>query len=149
MFSKILNNIYIVLFCRILIGTFFIVVGVSKIGNGAEFAKEIGNYAIIPEQFLNLASIAFAWSETILGLFFIFGIEVKATGIAIFVFLLLFTTAIGIAILRGLSIECGCYSNLASQQVGIPKILENVVTMLLTLIVVFTNNIKFTLSYNK
>lgn len=147
MFEKIINNTYLLLAARIIVGMMFLIVGIGKISNAAEFAKEIGNYGILPEQFLNIASISVAWLELLIGLFFLFGVEIKASGLLIFLLLFVFTTAVIIAMAKGLNINCGCYSNIASQKVGMPKVFENVGMMILTLIVLFSKNGKWTMKY--
>lgn len=149
MFNKIINNTYLLLAARIVVGLMFIIVGIGKISNAAEFAKEIGNYAILPEQFLNITAISVAWIELLIGFFFLFGVEIKASGLLIFLLLFVFTTAVIIAMAKGLNINCGCYSNIASQKVGMPKVLENTGMMLLTLIVLFSKNEKWTMKYGQ
>jgi len=147
MFERIINNTYLLLAARIIVGLMFIIVGIGKISNSAEFAKEIGNYGLLPEQLLNIAAISVAWIELLVGLFFLFGLEIKANGIIIFALLFVFTSAITIAVTQGLNINCGCYSNIASQKVGLPKILENIGLMILTLIVLMSKNEKWTVRY--
>lgn len=149
MLEKIINNSYLLLAARLIVGLMFIIVGIGKISNAAEFAKEIGNYAILPEQLLNIAAISVAWIELFIGLFFLFGVEIKASGLIIFLSLFVFTTAVAIAMAKGLNINCGCYSNIASQKVGLPKVLENIGMMLLTLIVLISTNEKWTMRYNR
>lgn len=147
MFDKIINNTYLLLAARIIVGLMFIIVGIGKISNATEFAKEIGNYGILPEQLLNIAAISVAWIELVVGLFFLFGVEIKSSGLIIFLLLFVFTSAIVIAMVKGLNINCGCYSNIASQKVGMPKVLENIGMMILVLIVLFSKNEKLTMKY--
>lgn len=145
-FQKIFNNSYLILIARIIVGLMFIIVGVAKVANGAEFAEEIRNYQILPNFILNISAISVAWIELIAGILILFGIETKANALIILSMLIIFTTAVGIAMIKGLNINCGCYSQIASQKVGFPKIFENLGLIILTFIILFSNNKKFNLS---
>jgi len=140
--EKILNNTFLVVFARIVIALMFIIVGVGKIAHPEEFAREINNYQILPIIFINPLAIFLPWLELITGLMILFGMQIRANAIIVLGMLIIFTTGVAIAVVKGLSINCGCYSQIAAQKVGIPKILENLGLIILTLILIFTNNNK-------
>lgn len=139
------DNTFIVLLARIIIGLMFVIVGVGKIAHPAEFADEIANYQILPNYLINLTAITVPWIELIAGILVIFGIKQKPSAAIILLMLIVFTSGVAVAMAKGLNIDCGCYSQIASQQVGIPKILENTGLMILSIIIMLTNNKKFTL----
>ena len=143
--KKLLNNEYVLLICRIIVGLMFIVVGVGKIANPEEFAKEIANYQILPYLFVNITAIIVPWIELFAGILLLLGVQTKSSSIVIAVMTVVFTIAVIIAIAKGLNIECGCYSNIASQQVGLPKVLENIGLLILTFIIILSDNKKFSL----
>ncbi|MCE5304226.1 MAG: MauE/DoxX family redox-associated membrane protein [Chloroherpetonaceae bacterium] len=143
--KKLLNNEYVLLICRIIVGLMFIVVGVGKIANPEEFAKEIANYQILPYLFVNITAIIIPWIELFTGILLLLGVQTKSSSIVIAVMTVVFTIAVIIAIAKGLNIECGCYSNIASQQVGLPKVLENIGLLILTFIIILSDNKKFSL----
>ncbi|MEN6295698.1 MAG: MauE/DoxX family redox-associated membrane protein [Chloroherpetonaceae bacterium] len=143
--KKLLNNEYVLLICRIVVGLMFIVVGVGKIANPEEFAKEIANYQILPYLFVNITAIIIPWIELFAGILLLLGVQTKSSSIVIAVMTVVFTIAVIIAIAKGLNIECGCYSNIASQQVGLPKVLENIGLLILTFIIILSDNKKFSL----
>lgn len=146
--EKIINNTYLVFVARIIISIMFIIVGVGKIAHPEEFAREINNYQILPLIFVNPLAIFLPWLELITGLMILFGIQLRANAIIVFGMLIVFTTGIAIAVAKGLSIDCGCYSQIAAQKVGIPKILENIGLIILTLILILTDNNKLHLKNN-
>lgn len=148
MINKILNNTIVVLFARIVIALMFVIVGVGKISHPEEFAREISNYQILPLILINPMAIFLPWLEVITGMMILFGIQIRANAIIISAMLIVFTSAIIIAVAQGLNINCGCYSQIASQKVGIPKILENIGLIILSLILVFTENNKFQIENN-
>ncbi len=143
--NNILDNSFVVLLARIIIGLMFVIVGVGKIAHPAEFADEIANYQILPNFFINIAAITIPWIELIAGILVIFGIKQKPSATIILLMLIVFTSGVAVAMAKGLNIDCGCYSQIASQQVGIPKILENTGLMILSIIIILTNNKKFIL----
>lgn len=143
--KNILNNEYVLLICRIVVGLMFIVVGVGKIAHPEEFANEIANYQILPNVFINIFAIIIPWIELFAGTLLIFGVQTEASSLVLGAMTIVFTTAVIIAMAKGLNIECGCYSNIASQQVGLPKVLENVGLLVLTIIILMSDNKKLSL----
>lgn len=148
MINKIINNTIVVLFARIVIALMFVIVGVGKIAHPEEFAREISNYQLLPLILINPLAIFLPWLEVITAMMILFGIQIRANAILISGMLVVFTVAIIIAVAQGLNIDCGCYSQIASQKVGIPKILENIGLIILSLILVFTENNKFQIENN-
>lgn len=148
MIDKIINNTVLVLIARIVVALMFIVVGVGKIAHPEEFAREISNYQLLPILFINPLAVILPWLEVITGMMILFGIQIRANAFIVSLMLITFTTAIIIAVAKGLSINCGCYSQIAAQKVGLPKILENTGLIILSLILVFTENNKLQLKNN-
>ena len=122
---KVPFNAQINLLIRLFIGSVFIITGISKIIDPVLFAKEISNYRMLPELSINLFAIILPWIELIVGILFIFGIKVKANLLLLMGMLLMFNFGVSIAWARGLNINCGCFSNLARETVGIGKLSEN------------------------
>lgn len=141
------KNEYINLIIRLVVGTVFIFTGISKIVSPSLFAKDISNYAMLPTQLVNLMAIILPWIELVSGILFIVGIKIKANLILIAGMLLMFNIAVATAWARGLDINCGCFSDVASQKVGIQKLSENFAMLAgLTFMFIFPNN-KLTLRY--
>lgn len=133
--KSIIGNEYFIFFARLIVGAMFIIVGVSKITDPNLFAREIANYRMLPEILINFVAIVLPWIELICGLLLILGVRLRANAAVIFVLLVLFNIMIATAWARGLNIDCGCYSNIAKQTVGLAKLLENTGLMLLTLLI--------------
>lgn len=148
MIDKIINNTALVLVARIVVALMFIIVGVGKITHPEEFAREISNYQLLPILFINPLAVILPWLEVTTGMMLLFGIQLRANALLITAMLVMFTIAIIIAVAKGLSINCGCYSQIAAQKVGLPKILENTGLIILSLILVFTENKKLQLQNN-
>ena len=143
--KKILNNPYLNIMFRVVLGFIFLTAAVAKLGDLNGFAKEIGNYQIVPDFLRNLMAITIPWIELVCSLFIISGIRIKSSVTIIGILIIIFNIAIFIALLKGLNINCGCHTQIMAEQVGWRKILENSGLFLLTLFLFFSKNTKFTL----
>jgi uncharacterized membrane protein YphA (DoxX/SURF4 family) len=111
--------------CRLIVGGVFICVGIVKIIDPVTFAKDIGNYQLMPHITINLLAITMPWIEVVAGLLLVCGVWMRPSALVIGVLLLIFIAAIGQAMARGFNIECGCGTG--AQKVGWKKVGENVV----------------------
>lgn len=139
--KSIISNEYFLFIARLIVGSLFIIVGVAKISDPALFAREIANYRLLPDFTINTIAIVLPWIELISGILLILGVRLRANAAIITILLLLFNIMVAIAWARGLNINCGCYSHIAQQTVGLPKILENTVFMVLSILIfIFPKN---------
>jgi len=141
------KNEYINLLVRIVVGFVFIVTGISKIVEPAQFAREISNYDMMFAPLINLMAIILPWLEIVTGFLFVFGVRIKANVILLAAMLLMFNIAVATAWARGLDINCGCYSNIAEQTVGIGKLSENFALFDALAFVYFFPNNKLSIEY--
>ncbi len=95
--------------CRILVGSVFIYAAIYKIADPCDFAKAINGYHILPPALINLQAVFLPWMEIICGVLIIQGAAARASSVLICGMLMLFITAIGVNLLRGISFECGCF----------------------------------------
>lgn len=117
----------IILAARLVLGSVFVIAGVEKVVNPNAFAKAINNYQMLPFAALNVMALVLPWLEVLTGVFLIFGIRLRASSALIASMLVVFLIAIGSAMVRGLSIECGCYSQGGGGEiVGWKKVFEDV-----------------------
>ena len=143
--KKILENKYLLLASRIILGLVFIFAGAEKISDPDHFAAAISNYRIFPIFTLNLIAITLPWLEVVAGSFLLFGVSIKENSIIIGTLMLVFTMLVLIALLRGLDINCGCFGTHEAQKVGLLKILENIGLLLLSIYIYFFNNNSFSI----
>jgi len=118
-------NAQINLFIRLVIGCVFIITGISKIIDPVLFAKDISHYDMLPIKLVNIFAIILPWIELSVGILFIFGIRLKANILLLAGMLLMFNFAVAVAWARGLNIDCGCFSDIAKETVGLGKLSEN------------------------
>lgn len=96
--------------CRLVLGAVLIYASIDKISNPEDFGKIIYSYQLLPEEMINLTAIILPWLELITGLFLIFQLWLPGTVLLANILFMIFITAIISALLRGLDIDCGCFS---------------------------------------
>ena len=141
------KNEYINLVIRLIVGFIFILTGISKIVDPALFAREISNYDMMPLSLINLMAIILPWVEVVVGILFIMGVRIKASIILLVAMLLVFNFGVASAWARGLDINCGCYSSVAEQKVGLGKLIENFSMVVALAFMYFFPNNKLSLEY--
>jgi|WetSurMetagenome_2_1015567.scaffolds.fasta_scaffold675869_2 putative oxidoreductase len=146
MIKKIISNKYFLLISRMILGFVFIYAASEKISDPAGFAESINNYKIFPLYFINFISITLPWIEFITGLFLIFGIALKESVLIINIFTIFFIILIGISMIRGLNIDCGCFGTNNSEKVGIKKIIEDFFLLLLGIQIFLFNDEHFVIT---
>lgn len=130
--KSILANKYLILFSRFILGFIFVYAAVEKIADPDGFAVSISNYRILPVAMVNIFAIALPWLELITGILLIYGICTKENSFIIGNLMLVFTIMIMIAVLRGLDIDCGCFGTGDAQKVGLIKIIENLILLIVS-----------------
>jgi len=139
------NNPYIALIARVLVGSVFVVVAVTKIMDPKLFANEIGNYDLLPNYLLNIPAIILPWIELVVGFMLLMGIKLKTNSFIAGSLLVVFTIGVITAWSRGLDINCGCFSAIKEEKVGLSKVLQNSGLIILTVITYISNATKFKL----
>jgi putative oxidoreductase len=125
----------VVLVVRVLLGVLFIVSSADKVRDPARFAAAVRGYEILPIALTNLFALALAWTELLAGIMLVFGVYARQAAAVIFLLLLVFVVAITAAIIRGMVIDCGCFSNEGGSQTGYLLIIRNLVLIAASLLV--------------
>lgn len=107
---KIRDNEYIELVVRLAVGVIFIYASLDKIAYPAQFARIVYNYHLLPGNLINLMAIILPWIEIICGLSLIFGIYKKGSVYIFNLMVLMFIIAITVNLIRGVDLECGCFT---------------------------------------
>jgi putative oxidoreductase len=124
----------IILAARFVLGSVFVIAGVEKIANPEAFARAINNYQMLPVGALNVMALVLPWLEVLAGVFLVFGVRLRASSAVVAAMLLVFIVAISTAMARGLSIDCGCFTQGAGgEQIGWKKLAEDVALLLLAM----------------
>lgn len=94
---------------RVILGSVFIYSGIVKSASPIQFADSIASYNILSPYFINLVATSLPLLEIACGFFVLTGFYIRVGLLTIFAMLAVFTAALLSAIIRGLSIECGCF----------------------------------------
>jgi uncharacterized membrane protein YphA (DoxX/SURF4 family) len=133
---KILSNKYFLLLLRLLLALVFIFAAVEKISDPGNFSVSIANYKLFPAEFINVPAIIIPWIELISGLLLLLGISVKENSAIVTFLLVVFTIAVIISLFRGLNIDCGCFGTIYGSEIGILKVSENILLIIIGFILV-------------
>ncbi len=122
------KNQLFMMIIRVVLGVVFIYASIDKILFPARFAEIIYHYKVLPIEMLNIIAILIPWLEAGLGLLLIFDIWTDMAslilGVLSFVFILLIVSAM----IRGLNIQCGCFSlDNKESVVGTQRIIEDLI----------------------
>jgi uncharacterized membrane protein YphA (DoxX/SURF4 family) len=121
---------------RGIVGLVFILAAISKIIDPGGFATSIINYRLIPSDPAMLVATVLPWIEVLVGLGLICGLFVRGSSFLALVLLIVMTAAVFSALMRGLDISCGCFSQTpAAEPIGWKKIGENVVLVALSFLI--------------
>ncbi|MCI0512162.1 DoxX family membrane protein [candidate division KSB1 bacterium] len=139
--NAIIRNRYLFILFRGLVGFIFVYAGLEKIAAPAEFARVIYHYRILPWELVHLMAIILPWIELLTGLCLWLGLWIEGTSALMLGMLMLFSIAIGINLIRGVDLACGCHTPLGlSDKTNFLKLIEEVLLMLMLLQVFFHPN---------
>ena len=94
---------------QIALGVIFVAAALPKIVDPPSFAHMIYNYKLVPASMNNLMALVMPWIELLCGLALVLGIWRGTARTIIGVLLATFIIAIGINLVRGNAIDCGCF----------------------------------------
>jgi putative oxidoreductase len=107
---------FLSLLFRWFLGAIFVYAGLVKIADPLGFALALYNYHILPGWMINPLAIYLPWVEVMVGAGLIAGIMISGGALVLSGMLVVFAMAIGIGLIRGLDIACGCFSTSASAE---------------------------------
>lgn len=131
---------------RVILGCVFIFASIDKIVDPQAFAASIANYKIVAGGLTLLPATILPWIELLSGLGLLLGVFVRGSALLTLSLLLLFTILVASAMLRGLDISCGCFTQDPSAgKIGWKKIGENLVLIATNVVVFYTSVHRFSL----
>jgi putative oxidoreductase len=134
--KRIVTSEYLALVLRIFVGYFFIYSSMSKIPYPAQFADLLASYRLIPYPLVNILAVVVPWMELITGLFIIIGLRNRATAIVIMLLYFGFIVFVGLNVIVGSPITCGCYDTVG-EPVSWLKVGKNTIWVLFALQIFF------------
>jgi uncharacterized membrane protein YphA (DoxX/SURF4 family) len=103
----------------------FLVTGLAKLASGEAFIDAIRGYELVPTGAIDLVAAALIVTELGLGVWLASGYARRAALWAAAVSLLGFGAIVAIAVWRGATGDCGCFSGVAESSIGLGAIVRN------------------------
>ena len=116
---------------RLVISGVFIYAAIPKIWDPQGFSLAVFHYQLVPHSAVNLAALILPWIEFLAAICLLAVRSMRdVAAVVLGGLLLLFIGAIGINLLRGVDIACGCFSvNATRGHIGALSILRNAVLL--------------------
>ncbi len=144
--KPLLSNDYLSIAARIVVGFLFIFASVDKVASPDAFAASISNYKLFSPFIATFVATFLPWVELLCGLAIVFGVFLRGSSFLLTSLLIVFTAAVLSALVRGLDISCGCFTqDPEAGKIGWTKILENLGLIVLTSFLFYSTSVKFNL----
>lgn len=108
--NRFLSHPVFLFFCRSVLGGMFVYASIDKILHPEQFAAILYNFHLLPNFLITIFAIVLPWFELISGVLLIAGIYPRTNAILQGLLLIVFIGALGINLIRGVDINCGCTS---------------------------------------
>ena len=133
---NLIDNKFTPFLLRLILGGMFIYAAAGKILYPSEFSEAIANYQLVPVKITNLIAILLPWLELVAGLLLLNGFRTQSGNLIIFLCLCIFSFCAFYAVIKGLDISCGCFTD-ASRRIGLVSLLEEVAMLLMSICIFF------------
>ena len=104
------------------LGVLFVGACLHKIADPRSFAVDIATYDILPLVLVNVAAITLPWVELAAGAMLLAGFRTRAAALLIAGMMVVFMTALMIALARGLDMSCGCFASQGTEHDPISRL---------------------------
>jgi putative oxidoreductase len=133
--KRILQNGWLELASRWILGVTFIYASYGKILSPADFAKIIYGYGLFPATLINLIAIIVPFLQLVIAFALIMGIYPRSAALIVNVLLIAFVILISINLIRGHEFDCGCFAlkNSGNQVSSLSTILRDIIFLALGL----------------
>ncbi len=93
------------------LGVLFVGACLHKIAEPTSFALDIATYGILPLAAVNAVAIVLPWTELLAGAMLLLGWRAKPASLLVAAMMLVFLTALLVALGQGLDMSCGCFAS--------------------------------------
>lgn len=100
---------WIWLLCRVAFGALFVFAGAQKMVDANAFAQAIFNYQILPARLVQGAALVLPAVEVVCGLALCANALARGAAVVLNALMAVFLAALGLAMARGLNVDCGCF----------------------------------------
>jgi uncharacterized membrane protein YphA (DoxX/SURF4 family) len=110
---------------RLIAAGIWLASGIAKIADLEQFRTQVHAYSLIPGALEAPFAYALPFVEVGLGLYLAIGLLIRPAALIGCFLMLLFIGAMAQAWARGLTLDCGCFGNLAQHKVGLWVVLRD------------------------
>lgn len=122
----------------LVVGGIFVYASIDKIINPEAFARVIHNYRLLPPIAINAFAIILPWIELTAGVCLMLGFKYRSANLVIFLMTIVFVAALGSAYIRGINLNCGCFSTAATTKSNLlARIIEDLLIIAGNIIIHF------------
>lgn len=104
----------------------FIVSGLTKLIDIKGFEIAVSRFEILPSFFISYFSILLPVVELFLGLCLLFGLYINLVLKSLFILTCFFILVIITTLIRGITVNCGCFGGLFNDIVGTEVLIRNI-----------------------
>jgi putative oxidoreductase len=122
----------LVIIFRTVVGLVFLWASYNKLFDPGSFAQALDNYRLLPGWAVNPMAVVMPWLEFVCALLLLSGQRVRTASFIVSGLLVVFIAAVGISMLRGLDVQCGCFSAGSSRKIGFRLLGEDVLYLAMT-----------------
>ncbi len=146
--KSLLANPYAVFVTRVFIGLLFIVSSLEKIVDPTAFTQSIVSYKLLPASISVVIATVLPWLELLCGFAVLFGVFLRGSSLLLSLMIATFTIAVVTALVRGLDISCGCFTQDPSNgKIGWMKVVQDVTLLALTVFLYYSSSVKFSIEH--
>ena len=136
--KHIVSHRFLAFLFRIVIGVTFLYASYDKLLHPHLFAEAVGNYRLLPSPLVGLVAVTLPWVELFCGLFLILGLFISSSALIASLLFVVFSIALTSAVLRGIDIDCGCFSvSQGGHNVSFDLILRDLGYLILSIHILF------------
>ncbi len=117
---------------RLVLGLVFLASALAKLLYTEAFVQAVQAYEVLPATLVRPVALAFPWLELLIGACLLAGLYTRPAALAAAGLMVLFMGLMGLALLQGKQIDCGCFVGLISETVGPSALIRDAVLLLLT-----------------
>jgi uncharacterized membrane protein YphA (DoxX/SURF4 family) len=103
---------------RFVLGWLFLLAGATKLADLNTFEDAVRDYRILPARLVRPVARALPPTEIVAGVLMGAGVAVTVVGVGLTLLLVVFATAVMINLVRGRSIDCGCFGTGGSERIS-------------------------------
>ena len=112
---------------RFALALLFLLSGLAKLPRREEFVRAVRNYRLVPDRAGRVVAEVLPAVEIASGVLLALGLGIRPVAALLALFLVGFSAAIAINLLRGRTIDCGCFGPVGNRRITWLTVVRNVV----------------------